>query len=485
MTSASVAEQRLDWPTRIAWMVCAMPELLKSFAWDAFVLFYYTQVVGLNGALLGIALIVILLFDAVVDPYIGVLSDRLRGAPLGRRHTLMAMAILPFMAGLAGVFSPPAGLSQMQIFAWLLGFGLLARVGISFWTVPAYALGGELSRNVEERSLIAVLRNFGNQAVVLSVPAIAFTLFFVETSEYSKPQLNPAPYPSFGLFAAGLGGALMLIGLFGTLRRARQVEAADDDIAGPEDNSGILDIFKRFVEAIRVTPNIGRIFVVAFLVLFTNSVVNQLTLHLSTYFWKLDPHSTQRLLMAGVTGSIIAMFFAPWFMRTVGTKRAMIIGLATFFVVQAASILLPLLRLSPLPATFAMGIFVFMFRMLGGMAYALYVVPFNTITYDIGDEHEANTGTPQQGMVASFMFIGLQIGSGMVSLLAGSFLGLIDFPVGMPVDQMPAAKVTELALFVISLIVIAGAAMAFLVGGFKVSAAKQAAIRAKLAGTRR
>ena len=26
-----------------------MPELLKSFAWDFFVLFFYAQVVGLNG----------------------------------------------------------------------------------------------------------------------------------------------------------------------------------------------------------------------------------------------------------------------------------------------------------------------------------------------------------------------------------------------------------------------------------------------------
>src|SRR5690349_18307537 len=128
--------EKLSWPERLAWMVCAMPELLKSFAWDAFVLFFYAQVVGLNGLLIGIAIAIIILFDTLVDPWIGALSDRLTGTRLGRRHSLMFAAVLPYMIGIGAVFAPPAGMSQGAILAWLLGFGLLARCGISFWTVP-------------------------------------------------------------------------------------------------------------------------------------------------------------------------------------------------------------------------------------------------------------------------------------------------------------------------------------------------------------
>ena len=98
-------------------------------------------------------MLIIIFFDTVADPYIGTWSDRLRNAPLGRRHTLMAAAVLPFMLGIWAVFSPPAGLEQSQIFFWLVGWGLLARVGISFWTVPSYALGGEMTRDPQERSI--------------------------------------------------------------------------------------------------------------------------------------------------------------------------------------------------------------------------------------------------------------------------------------------------------------------------------------------
>ena len=279
----------------------------------------------------------------------------------------------------------------------------------------------------------------------------------------------------------------MVAGILGTRRRMREVEAADAGTVTPtqaEDAGSILSVLRRFTGAIRTTPNIGRLLLVALLVLFTNSVINQLSLHLATYFWQLDPHGTQTLLMAGVVGTLIAMPIAPAFMRRVGTRKAMIGGLAAFFLVQAAAIVLPLAGLAPPPASASIGTFVFVARLLGGLAYGLYVVPFNTVTYDIGDEHEANTGTPQQGLVASFMFIGLQVGSGLVSLLAGSFLAIIDFPAGLPVEAMPADKVRALAWFVAVLILVAGSAMALLVGGFKVSAEKQAAIRARLAASR-
>ncbi len=458
--------ERLTWPQRLAWMVCAMPELLKSFAWDFFVLFFYAQVVGLNGFLIGLAVAIIILFDTLVDPWIGALSDRMTGARFGRRHSLMFAAIIPFMIGIAGVFAPPAGMSQPAILGWLLGFGLLARCGISFWTVPAYALGGELSRDDGERRLIAVLRNLGNQIVILTVPVVAFQVFFAPSPAFPKAQLDPAPYPGFGLFVALLGGALMLIGALGTYHKARQIEAeaAPPAVAQP---AGFVALLRRFWDAIRITPNIGRLLMIAFLVLFVNSVINQLSLHLSTYFWQLDHQWTPRLQIGATLGSILAMALAPAFTRAMGSRRAMQLGLGAFFLAQASAVVLPLIGLAPAAGTTAIGFLVVALRVLGGLAYGLYVVPFNIVTYDIGDEHEANTGAPAQGLVASFMFIGLQLGSGAVALLAGSFLGLIAFPVGLPLADMPPEKVQALAIFVLALILLAGSAMAWLVGTFR------------------
>jgi glycoside/pentoside/hexuronide:cation symporter, GPH family len=254
----------------------------------------------------------------------------------------------------------------------------------------------------------------------------------------------------------------MLVGALGTRKHALALEDGHQQEAR---SFGALILI--FWQAIRITPNIGRLLIVAFLVLFTNSVINQLSLHLATYFWQLHHSWTPRLPMAGALGSLVAMFLAPAFARALGTRNAMMLGLGAFFLVQALAIILPLVDAAPAAASWAIGAFVVSFRFLGGLAYGLYVVPFNIVTYEIGDEHEANTGLPAQGIVASFMFIGLQLGSGAVALLAGSFLGLIDFPVGVPLAQMPEEKVRALALFILALIVFAGGAMAWLVGTFK------------------
>jgi GPH family glycoside/pentoside/hexuronide:cation symporter len=481
VATAPQFEQRLSWPQRLAWMVCAMPELVKSFAWDAFVLFFYAQVVGLSGWLIGVAIAVIIVFDTLVDPWIGAFSDRLTGTRLGRRHTLMFAAILPFTVGIALVFAPPAGMAQMQILAWLLGWGLLARCGISFWTVPAYALGGELTSDTVERRLVAVLRNVGNQLVILTVPAVAFEVFFVASPAFPKAQLNPAPYPGFGLFVAALGGTLMLVGALGTYKRARQIEALQDRAVQDEQGSGPLAVLMRLIRAVRITPNIGKLLLVAFLVLFVNSVINQLTLHLATYFWQLDQSWTPRLLMAATFGSLLAMVLAPLFLRLFSTRQAMVIGLCGFFAVQALAVLLPLGGIAPAAGTAAIGALIASLRFLGGLAYGLYVVPFNVVTYEIGDEHAHDTGRPAQGLVASFMFIGLQLGSGAVALLAGSFLGVIDFPVGLPVEAMPRDKVDALAWFVLALVTLAGGAMAWLVGTLRIDRAKVDALRTSAA----
>ena len=49
---------------------------VKDTAFNVFLLFFYTQVVGLSGGLAGIAIFVALLLDAISDPLVGYWSDR-------------------------------------------------------------------------------------------------------------------------------------------------------------------------------------------------------------------------------------------------------------------------------------------------------------------------------------------------------------------------------------------------------------------------
>jgi glycoside/pentoside/hexuronide:cation symporter, GPH family len=420
-----------------------------------------------------------------VDPYVGTLSDRLQRAPLGRRHTLMAAAILPFAIGLTGVFSPPRTLDQAGLLAWLVGFGLLARVSISFYTVPALAVGAELSRDRDERSVIAMLRNVGNNLATMLVPVLAFQAFFESSSQFPKGQLNPEPYPSFGLTIASVAALCMLIGVIGTRARLRTLELREPP--KPEPDRAIRPFAAAVVEffsAFRITPNILRLMALVFLVLVTLATINQLTLHLSTYLWSLTTSHNQWVLISGQAGTLLGVIGSLRLLKHREQRRVMIWGLVGFFVFALLSVAAPLAGLAPEPGSDAIGIFVSACRFTGGLAYGCYLVPLGALILDIGDEHEVNTGRPQQGLVSAVHFLGLQAASAVVGLIAGLFLQLIAFPAGVPADQMPMEKVNSLGLFVCVVMAVASGLLILVVRTFESSREKQAAIAARLIALR-
>jgi glycoside/pentoside/hexuronide:cation symporter, GPH family len=475
---------KLAWHTRLAWLVSCMPEMLKSVAWDMFVLFYYSQVIGLRGDVLGIVLGLILTADALIDPYAGTVSDRLRGAWLGRRHTPMVLAIVPFAIGFIAVFSPPAGLGQLGIAAWLTVSGLVARLGISFYTIPALAMGAELSRDPQERALIAMLRNIGNNLAVLFVPIVGFQLFFVSTPEYPKGQLNPEPYPAYGVAITLVAVTAMLLAVLGTRRRVREIESLEAQRAGARAPTPSPGFFHEIVTAVRLTPNIWRMLVLVFLVLLSISTINQLSLHLSTYLWQLNATQNQFVLTATNIGTVVGLVCAVGFVRRIEKRKVMVVGLLGFLALGFVSVAAPLAGLAPDPGNPGIGWFVATCRLVGGLAYGCYLVPLGALILDIADEHEANTGRPQQGLVSAAHFFGLQAASAIVGLSAGFFLHLIDFPIGLNAEEMPWEKIRSLALFVLAVIVVVVIGLVIVIRTLDVSAEKQAGITARLKALR-
>jgi Na+/melibiose symporter-like transporter len=71
-----------------------------------FVLIDYSQVLGLDPGLAGLAVGIGLVFDAITDPLIGYLSDSTR-SKLGRRHPWLYGSILPLAASFYFLWHPP------------------------------------------------------------------------------------------------------------------------------------------------------------------------------------------------------------------------------------------------------------------------------------------------------------------------------------------------------------------------------------------
>ena len=72
---------------------------------------YYLTVLGLNPILTGTALLIALFVDAISDPLIGTVSDRIK-SKFGRRHLFMSFSLLPISITYYMLFVPEPDWSE-------------------------------------------------------------------------------------------------------------------------------------------------------------------------------------------------------------------------------------------------------------------------------------------------------------------------------------------------------------------------------------
>ena len=140
-----VKTQRASHGALNAFAFGAVASGVKNHVFGTWLLVYYNQMLGLDPALAGLALALALVVDAVIDPLIGVWSDRVH-TRWGRRHPFMYAGILPFALSFYALLQPPTDLSQRGLFFRLLLLTIAVRVSMGLYEIPRGALGPELTK---------------------------------------------------------------------------------------------------------------------------------------------------------------------------------------------------------------------------------------------------------------------------------------------------------------------------------------------------
>lgn len=122
-----------------------------------YLLKFYTDAQGLSPRLAGVAFALGLLWDAFVDPVMGVVSDRTAHRFGGRRVWILIGAAL-LAVGLIGVFTPPPLHSTWSKFTWLLIAGCLLNTGLTVVYVPYLATCNEMTDEPHQRSVLFAWR---------------------------------------------------------------------------------------------------------------------------------------------------------------------------------------------------------------------------------------------------------------------------------------------------------------------------------------
>lgn len=172
---------------------------------------YLTDVVGLEPRLASFGALVGVIWDAINDPIIGILSDRLH-TRWGRRRPFLIFFAIPFGASFVILWSAPNWENQTALLIYVTLSFMLADTLQTLVSVPFLSLTPELTPDYDERTTLTSFRSFfqltGALTVVVAAPAIVDIVLASGGSQQQGFMLVGAIFGGIGVIP------LLLLGIF-------------------------------------------------------------------------------------------------------------------------------------------------------------------------------------------------------------------------------------------------------------------------------
>ena len=432
---------KLTFFTKTAYGVGQMSQGVKDTAFQSFVVFYFSQVLGMPAIMAGFAALIALLFDAVTDPLMGDISDNWH-SKWGRRHPFMIAAVIPFPVSLYMLFSPPAGLDPDGLFLWLLGWSIVVRILLTMFNVPHNALGAELSQDYQERTKIVSYRTFLGYVGGIILSVVALNSFFKASETYPNGMLNVEGYSSLGALAGIIAFVAMTLCILGTKHTIPYLPKAPEN----QKKVDFKRSFKAFAEAIKLRP-FRILFTVQIMTMIAGGAGATFMLYIGSYFFELSTAEISLLTLTIIVGLIPASIIAPVLSKHIDKMPSLVACLLVATVFSFSPIYLRLLGFMPENGSSLIMPILFSTYVVGYSFFIAAGIVIGSMLADIADLHASNTGKRQEGLFFAANSFAQKSTFGLGTLFAGIGLDLIAFP-----KQVDASMVSEQTIFNLGLI---------------------------------
>lgn len=430
---------RLSARVKLAYGIGLAAEGIKNNAFNAFLLFFYQQLVGLDPALCGLALFLSLCADAVLDPVIGNLSDGVRSR-LGRRHPFMYAAILPLTLCYVMVFLPPTEASQASQFAWLLTFSVGTRVAMAFFVIPHQSLVPELTQDSGERASLTSLRVVFAWIFGLINGLVAYTVFLKGTPEQPQGLLRAEGYPPYAYFGATLMFLAMLVSALGTQGAARE-----RGLRGNEVHTPLRELPKAMRRALQGSSY--RAVVIAGLFLFVGfGMAENLNNYVNTFFWGFTSEQIGGFIVVIFVASLVVLATARTLLTKYGSRR---VGMGCAVVATTVGPSVISARLVGLMPDIGDPSLFLLLSIATFFIYAALMMSMTVIgkmIADVTDEHELRTGARQEGLLFSASMFLTKAASGLGTLASGIIIKAAQFPENATLATVDPGSVRNLGI---------------------------------------
>ncbi|MBK1880034.1 MFS transporter [Pelagicoccus mobilis] len=385
---------------KAAYGVGIVSDHCSIFGITAFAMPIFNVMLGLSPTMVGFALGIARLWDAFLDPFVGILSDNRRNLN-GRRKPFLFLGSILTGCAFPFIWFVPEGLSQASTFAFLLVSLLFFYTCYSVFSVPYQSLGMELTASYLERTNVYSWMSSIQQVSGFIVPWL----------------LTLAMLPAFGnamvgakWVGAGVGVIIIITGILPAVLCKERYQT----VAKKQQSDSIIASFKSITKnrPIRLVIFTIGIFLVP------GTIVHSFDFYLNTYY----------LYEGDIKGG-------SWFSGVDGTLKVAFALLGIFVIRRLsktydkhllirACILILILGRVGIYFTYIPGnpLLALTFKPLLSMAETGFWVLILSMRADLADWDEYESGRRREGMIAAATNTAAKIAMTIAILLTGPIL---------------------------------------------------------------
>jgi glycoside/pentoside/hexuronide:cation symporter, GPH family len=416
----STERPKFGWGPKLLFSAGGVAVMVKRGAIDTFLLVFYNQAVGLPPQWVGAAIMIALVFDSIVDPLIGQISDNFR-SPWGRRHPFMYASAIPLAFTFLMLWNPPSGAGEGLMFGYLLASLLLIRLLDTFFELPSASLVPELAPGYDERTTLLSLRTIFGLLGGLAMTLLAYQVFMREGPNGAGGVTERAGYFGYSLTAAVVIVVTILASSLATHRYIPFLTQA------PTRRLTVGRTVREVLETLK-NHNFAVLIAMGMLNAIAGGLHHSLTLYFSLYYWGLSQAQLSVLALVGVATSLAGVALAPFAGARFGKKWAAIVLYVVALCFMAGPVFLRVIGLAPPNGTTAVFAMIIAAALVSQtLAIATTILLLSMLT-DVVEEAEVATGRRSEGLVLSADQLFKKMVSGVGVFFSGMLLAYINFP---------------------------------------------------------
>lgn len=439
---------------------------IKDGGFSYFLLLFYSQVIGLDARLVGLAITVALILDAISDPIVGYWSDNFR-SKWGRRHPFMYASAIPVAATYFLIWNPPADWSPTALFWYLLGLAVLIRTAITFYETPSSALAPELATDYDQRSSLLGWRYYFGWTGGNLMTVVNFTVLFPMFSTAAIPngQFNRDAYQVYGIIASLLIFTAIIVSALGTHSRIAHLR-----LLPPKRDITLRTVFSEIFETLG-NRSFAAVFGATMLGAVATGLSASLSFYFSAYFWGFSPQQIGLITASVFISAIIGAVIAPIATRRIGKRRgAIVIGLIAGLILPVP-IVLRLFGVLPENGDPSLFWLVLIVTMIDVGLIICFQILGSAMLADLVEQAELKTGRRSEGLFfAAATFIRKAV-QGLGVIAASLVLTLAQFPKGASPDQVPPSSLWQLGAWYVPAILALWLLMIAVISTYRLSRA--------------